>query len=54
MDRLGIEVLCVFGMPPVAFVEFAADLGCRHISLGLEPMPENYFVSAPRAACSRS
>ena len=41
MDRLGIEVLCVFGMPPAAFVELAAELGCRHISLGLEPMPEN-------------
>ena len=41
MDRLGIEVLSVFGMPPLAFVELAADLGCRHISLGLEPMPEN-------------
>jgi len=41
MDRLGIELLCVFGMPPAAFVELAADLGCHHISLGLEPMPEN-------------
>ncbi len=41
MNRLGIEVLSVFGMPPLAFVELAADLGCRHISLGLEPMPEN-------------
>ena len=40
-DRLGIELLCVFGMPPVAFVELAADLGCHHISLGLEPMPDN-------------
>lgn len=41
MDRLGIELLCVFGMPPVEFVALAADLGCHHISIGLEPMPDN-------------
>lgn len=38
MDRLGIERLCVFGMPPVAFVALAADLGCRFIGTGLAPM----------------
>jgi sugar phosphate isomerase/epimerase len=32
MDRLGIEFLSVFGMPPVEFVHLAADLGCRYIS----------------------
>ncbi|MFZ3271583.1 MAG: TIM barrel protein [Mycobacterium sp.] len=35
MDRLGIEMLSVFGMPPVEYVELAADLGCRYITSGL-------------------
>jgi sugar phosphate isomerase/epimerase len=34
---LGIEYLSVFGLPPVALVTLAADLGCQHISLGLDP-----------------
>jgi sugar phosphate isomerase/epimerase len=33
--RLGIEQLSVFGLPPVEFVNLAADLGCNCISLGL-------------------
>lgn len=40
-SRLGIEVLSVFAMPPVPFIGLAAELGCSHISLGLEPMPDN-------------
>jgi sugar phosphate isomerase/epimerase len=39
MDRVGIEFLSVFGLPPVAYVNVAADLGCRYISTGLEPFP---------------
>jgi len=39
MDRLGIEFLSVFGLPPVAFVCLAADLGCRYISTGLTSYP---------------
>ena len=39
MDRLGIEFLSVFGLPPVEFVELAADLGCHYISTGLGPGP---------------
>jgi sugar phosphate isomerase/epimerase len=39
MDRLGIELLSVFGMPPVAFVNLAADLGCQYISSGLTGFP---------------
>ena len=39
MDRLGIEMLSVFGLPPVKHVELAADLGCRHISSGLTSFP---------------
>jgi sugar phosphate isomerase/epimerase len=35
MHRLGIEQLSVFGLPPVAFVTLAADLGCNAISTGL-------------------
>ncbi len=35
MRRLGIEQLSVFGLPPVQFVNLAADLGCGSISLGL-------------------
>jgi sugar phosphate isomerase/epimerase len=39
MERLGIEFLSVFGLPPVDFVCLAADLGCRYISTGLTPYP---------------
>jgi sugar phosphate isomerase/epimerase len=41
MDRLGIEYLSVLGLPPVQFVELAADLGCRYISSGLSGVPVN-------------
>lgn len=40
MDRVGIEFITVFGLPPVEFVHLAADLGCRHIGLGLAPLFE--------------
>jgi len=36
MDRLGIEMLCVFGMPPIDYVQLVADLGCRYITTGLD------------------
>lgn len=35
MNELGIERLCVFGMPPVPFVALAAELGCSCIGIGL-------------------
>lgn len=41
MDRLGIESISVFGLPPVEFVALAADLDCQYISLGLTPLPDN-------------
>lgn len=44
-DRLGIEQLSVFGLPPVQFVNLAADLGCRYISTNFAPPrfnPHNY------------
>jgi sugar phosphate isomerase/epimerase len=34
-NRLGIETISAFGMPPVDYVHLAADLGCAYISLGL-------------------
>ena len=39
MNELGIERLCVFGMPPVEFVALAADLGCASVGIGLAPTP---------------
>ena len=46
MNELGIERLCAFGMPPVDFVELAADLGCDCVGIGLAPMqgfnPDNH------------
>jgi sugar phosphate isomerase/epimerase len=36
VDRLGIEALSVFGLPPVEFVQLAADLGCRYITIFLQ------------------
>ena len=36
MRELGIEFISVFGMPPVEFVELAAELGCEHISMGTQ------------------
>lgn len=35
MASLGIENISVFGLPPIEFVNLAADLGCQHISTGL-------------------
>lgn len=39
MDRLGIGMLSVFGLPPVELVNLAADLGCRFVSAALQGMP---------------
>jgi hypothetical protein len=39
MRAIGIEYINVFGLPPVEFVNLAADLGCAHIGTGLLPMP---------------
>lgn len=41
MNRIGIEFLSVFNLPPVEFVHLAADLGCHHISSGLISIPIN-------------
>lgn len=47
MERLGIELLSVFGMPPVTFVALAADLGCRYISTALTSNPYNPSIYPP-------
>ncbi len=47
MNRLGIEFLSVFGMPPVELVELAADLGCAHISMGLSRFPLDPYGHRP-------
>jgi sugar phosphate isomerase/epimerase len=41
MNRLGIELLSVLGMPPVDYVKLAAELGCGHISTGVVRGPFN-------------
>lgn len=41
MDRLGIEFISAMGMPPVEFVELAADLGVANIGLAPSPITDN-------------
>lgn len=41
MNNLGIEYISVFGLPPVKFIELAAELGCANVSLGLNGMDYN-------------
>ncbi len=41
VDRLGVEHQTVFGLPPVEFVQLAADVGCRHIAIALVAGPYN-------------
>jgi sugar phosphate isomerase/epimerase len=45
MNRIAIEALSAFGMPPVAFIDLAADLGCANISIlpvQIPPNPHDY------------
>ncbi|MDT5145849.1 MAG: hypothetical protein QOC58_494, partial [Mycobacterium sp.] len=45
MDQLGLGFLNAFGLPPIEFVELAADLGCRYMSTvvrGGELLPLGY------------
>lgn len=41
VDQLGIEHQTVFGLPPVEFVNLAAELGCGYIAVGLSGGPYN-------------
>jgi sugar phosphate isomerase/epimerase len=43
MNRLGIEMLTLLGMPPVEHVRLAAELGCVSISTGLSGLPLAQF-----------
>lgn len=43
MNRLGIELLTLLGMPPVEHVKLAAELGCVSISTGLIGTPLAQF-----------
>jgi sugar phosphate isomerase/epimerase len=41
VDNLGIELMCVFGMPPIPYIELASSLQCRYITAVLEPLTYN-------------
>lgn len=41
MDRLAIEFICAFGMPPVQFIQMVADLGVSGIGLAPSPITDN-------------
>jgi sugar phosphate isomerase/epimerase len=41
VERLGIDFISVFGMPPVAFIELARSLDCGRIGLGPKPLVTN-------------
>lgn len=43
MNRLGIEMLTLLGMPPVEHVRLAGELGCVSISTGLTGLPLTMF-----------
>jgi sugar phosphate isomerase/epimerase len=43
MSRLGIEMLTLLGMPPVEYIELAAELGCVEVSTGLTGLPLTMF-----------
>lgn len=47
MNRLGIEAISVFGMPPVEYVHLVADLGCANLSTGLTGIDINPHGYAP-------
>jgi sugar phosphate isomerase/epimerase len=40
-ERLGIEFISVLGLPPVPYVQLAAELGCRNIGIALAPIVSN-------------
>jgi sugar phosphate isomerase/epimerase len=46
-NRLGIETLSAFGLPPLEYVALAADLGCRYVSTGLSSININPHGYAP-------
>jgi sugar phosphate isomerase/epimerase len=47
MNRLGIELISAFGLPPVEYVHLAADLGCANVSMSLTAIHINPHGYAP-------
>jgi sugar phosphate isomerase/epimerase len=47
MDRLGIELISAFGLPPVDYVRLAADLGVGRIGIAPAPITDNPHGYAP-------
>ncbi|GAB3113236.1 sugar phosphate isomerase/epimerase [Aestuariicella hydrocarbonica] len=47
MKKLGIELLSIFDLPPVEFIQLAADLNCLNISLGLSQFPVPVYNFEP-------
>lgn len=43
MNRLGIEMLTLLGIPPVEYVRLASELGCVSVSTGLGGLPLTMF-----------
>jgi sugar phosphate isomerase/epimerase len=41
MQKLALEFISLFGLPPVPSAELAADLGCQHLTAVLEPIEYN-------------
>jgi sugar phosphate isomerase/epimerase len=41
MAQLSLEFISVFGLPPPAFIQLAADLHCQFVSVVLEPIDYN-------------
>src|SRR6202007_728141 len=37
--KLSIDSQTIFGLPPLDHIALAADLGCSHVSFGLQPVP---------------
>jgi sugar phosphate isomerase/epimerase len=44
MRELGIDFISVLGMPPVDFIELAADLGCSFVSMAPAPITPNPYA----------
>jgi hypothetical protein len=51
MNELGVERLCVFGMPPVEFVKLAADVGCSCVGINLIPTRFTMTLRPNHPAC---
>ena len=43
MNRLGVEMLTLLGMPPVEYIKLASELGCVSVSTGLSGLPLTMF-----------